>query len=118
MRPLIVLLVVLATASTPALAGDTQYQNIDPKIKEWFNGLRNGTNHPCCDEADGKILEQDEVEYDSQGTQYRVKIKGKWYVIDDLHLLKGPNLIGRAVVWYVMSGDHAYIFCFIPGAQS
>jgi hypothetical protein len=102
-----------------------EYAQLSPKMQMWFQGLRAPGNQvvPCCDLADGKAPEDQDVEYDTQGDHYRVRIRGKWYVVPDDAVIKQPNLYGRTVVWYYfynkneVEGEEPTVIirCFMPG---
>jgi hypothetical protein len=101
-----------------------EYAQLSPKMQKWFQGLRSDQSLvPCCDLADGKAPEDQDVEYDTKGDHYRVRIKGKWYDVPDDAVIKQPNLYGRTVVWYYfynkneIEGEEPTVIirCFMPG---
>lgn len=107
-------LLIFGLLPTIALAQDKhQYRNIDPKIKAWIHSLKDGKGFGCCDTSDGFPAE---AIYDTETDHYKVLIEGVWYPITDTQLLKEPNLLGYAMVWYVKVGGVVQIRCFIPGA--
>jgi hypothetical protein len=96
-----------------------EYAQLSPQIQHWFQGLKAPDSMvPCCDLADGMSPNEDDVEYDTKGDHYRVRIKGKWYDVPDSAVIKQPNMYGRTVVWYYpVEGDNpsVVIRCFMPG---
>jgi hypothetical protein len=91
-----------------------QYAQISPEIRKWVEGLTDDQGHGCCATADGFKPEQ--VEWDIQGSRYHVQISGAWYVVPDGALIKGPNRLGFAMVWYSFTDDGSMaIRCFLPG---
>jgi len=101
-----------------------EYAQLSPQMQNWFRGLKSeqGGMIPCCDLADGKSPDEDDVEYDTKGDHYRVRIKGKWYDVPDAAVIKEPNKYGRTVVWYYFNADGVegheptvIIRCFMPG---
>jgi hypothetical protein len=51
------------------------------------------------------------------GSHYKVRIDGAWYVVPDDALITEPNKYGKAVVWpYVDADGKTQIRCFMPGA--
>lgn len=90
-----------------------QFAQADPGIRSWFNGLRSGKGL-CCSFADGLTLQ--DVDWDTEGAHYRVRIDGQWIVVPDDAVLTEPNRVGVAVVWPYKSGDQTMIRCFIAGS--
>ena len=85
-----------------------------PALRSWFNGLRSGKGL-CCSFADGVSLS--DVDWDAQGSHYRVRIAGQWIVVPDDAVLVEPNRLGVAVVWpYKGLSGETLIRCFIAGA--
>jgi len=85
-------------------------------LKEWFDhlGSRNGL---CCAFADGVSVQ--DVDWDTQGGHYRVRIQGEWFVVPDDAVVTEPNRFGPAVVWpYNDHNGNTKIRCFIPCAGS
>ena len=83
-------------------------------LKEWFDRLasRNGL---CCAFADGVSVQ--DVDWDTEGGHYRVRIHGDWVVVPDDAVVTEPNRFGPAVVWpYTDRFGTTRIRCFIPGA--
>lgn len=107
---------LLAASVVEAPARDRdQYQNVDPALRRWVQGLRDKPGQRCCDTADGFPAE---YEWDTAGRRYRVQIEGQWFDVPDEAL--GLNKLGYATVWYWVSWEidgtmTAHIRCFLPG---
>ena len=68
----------------------------------------------CCSFADGVSVE--DVDWDTQGGSYRVRINGQWVVVPDAAVVTEPNKFGPAVVWPYQDFQGAtQIRCFLPG---
>ena len=93
-----------------------QYAQVDPSIRQWFNGLKAGGNGiPCCSYADG--LSITDADWDTQGDHYRVRVDGQWYDVPPEAVITEPNKVGTAVVWPWADGTGVvHIRCFIPGS--
>ena len=103
----------LALVAWPASARDDGRHAGDP-LKPWFDNLTSG-KVLCCSFADGFAIE--DVDWDTQGGKYRVRLDGEWTVVPDSAVVTEPNKYGRAVVWPYMDADGATrIRCFLPGA--
>jgi hypothetical protein len=86
----------------------------DSPLKPWFDKLASGKGL-CCSFADGVRVE--DVDWDSQGGSYRVRINGQWVVVPDTAVVTEPNKFGPAVVWpYQDINGTTQIRCFIPGS--
>jgi hypothetical protein len=90
-----------------------QYQNLDPKIRDWFKSVRSKNGVPCCDIADGHRTTW-------RGTSeggYEVPIAGEWRKVPpEAIVLNAGNPTGEAIVWYVRQGENVYLIrCFVPG---
>jgi hypothetical protein len=96
-----------------------EYAELSPQIQHWFQGLRAPQSRvPCCELSDGMNPNADDIEWDTKGEHYTVRIEGKWYVVPDEAVITEPNKYGRAVVWYYpVEGAHpsVVIRCFLPG---
>jgi hypothetical protein len=83
-------------------------------LKPWFDSLasRRGL---CCSFADGQSVE--DVDWDTKGGKYRVRLDGQWFEVPAEALVTVPNKFGPAVVWpYKDYEGRTQIRCFIPGA--
>lgn len=98
----------------PAHAFDSEkYQNVDPKIRDWFKAQKSPHGVPCCDTSDGH-----RTAYDMKpDNHYWVPIEGEWrQVPTEAVIYNAGNPVGEAIVWYVKNGpDTYYIRCFVPG---
>ena len=82
-------------------------------LKAWFDKLASGKGL-CCSFADGVSVE--DVDWDTQGDSYRVRINGQWVVVPDAAVVTEPNKFGPAVVWpYKDFQGATQIRCFLPG---
>src|ERR1700716_340580 len=91
---------------------DGRYAN--SPLKAWFDKLASGKGL-CCSFADGVSVE--DVDWDTQGASYRVRINGQWVVVPDAAVVTEPNKFGPAVVWpYQDNSGVTQIRCFIPGS--
>ena len=90
--------------------------SLDPQIKDWIKGLKDRLGYGCCDVADGY---PPEVVWYLGNNGYRVQILGKSYEVPESALVRGPNNLGRAIVWYTLvlkdGIPEITIRCFIPG---
>jgi hypothetical protein len=85
-------------------------------LKPWFDRLASGKGL-CCSFADGFSVQ--DVDWDTQDGQYRVRIYGQWFVVPDDAVVAEPNRFGPAVVWpYNDRYGNTQIRCFMPGAGS
>jgi hypothetical protein len=83
-------------------------------LKEWFDRLAS-KNGLCCAFADGVSVQ--DVDWNSQEGNYRVRIYGQWFVVPDAAVVTEPNRFGPAVVWpYNDRYGNTQIRCFMPGA--
>ena len=107
--------VLFALAMTHfAHARDLDGRYAQNPLKSWFDGLQSQRGM-CCSFADGATLE--DVDWDTEGGHYRVRIEGKWIVVPDDAMLNVPNKFGRAVVWPYKDADgNTQIRCFIAGS--
>ncbi len=85
----------------------------DDPLKPWFDRLASGKGL-CCSFADGLAIR--DVDWDTQGDRYRVRIDGVWHVVPDDAVVTVPNKYGSAVVWpYRDDTGATQIRCFMPG---
>jgi len=88
----------------------------DPQRHAWFERQRSMVGTWCCDAADGHVL--DDSEWRATSQHYEVRLAGAWFVVPAQALRDpsgGPNTIGRAIVWYVVTEAGVEIMCFAPG---
>lgn len=113
---LIATVVALACcAPTLTHARDHGQYNSTPAMKAWFDSLKSGKG-PCCSDADGTALS--DVDWQSDGTHYRVRIDGAWHDVPDDAVLDVPNMAGRTMVWPLYTPTGVMIRCFIPGSMT
>lgn len=112
------LLIGVAFATTAMARNYGQYENVDPSVQKWIQGLRDKSGEGCCDTADGHPAE---YEWDTDSKGYKVRIDGEWYPVPPDAVITEPNRLGYATVWYWWSWElngkkiH-HIRCFLPGA--
>ena len=84
----------------------------------WFENQHSVAGKWCCDVADGYLL--DTENWRSSGSAYEVRIFKRWFLVPAAALRDtegGPNLTGKAIVWYVVSEAGLQIECFAPGTE-
>ena len=119
MRFISIVVSFLAAAHLAEAADHGQFGPTSPEMKAWVNSLENKLREGCCSTADG--WKPEEVEYDTRGNKYRVKIEGQWYEVPPNAMIDLPNKFGFPIVWYYKTWDNGIkpsisIRCFIPGA--
>ena len=92
-----------------------QFANTSPELKAWFDSLRSGKG-PCCSDADGSAVS--DVDWESSGGHYRVRIDGAWFDVPDEAVITVPNRVGRTMVWPIQSSSGTLIRCFMPGSMT
>jgi hypothetical protein len=96
----------------PGYAHDDGSHADDP-LKPWFEQLASGRGL-CCSFADGFSIR--DVDWDTEGDRYRVRIDGEWHAVPDDAVVAVPNKYGAAVVWpYWDENGATQIRCFMPG---
>jgi len=85
----------------------------------WFDSLRSGKG-PCCSDADGTALS--DVDWETKGNHYRVRIEGQWFDVPDEAVITEPNRVGKTMVWPMynraLGGTLSVeIRCFMPGSM-
>ena len=88
----------------------------DPQRHLWFEQQRSIAGTWCCNVADGHVL--DDSDWRTASKHYEVRLAGAWFVVPALALRDsrgGPNIIGHAIVWYVIMEAGVQIMCFAPG---
>lgn len=113
------LIMVLCLIATSAWAVDNgQYQNVDPKIRDWFEKQRAPNSRvPCCSISDGHITTWRKSE--KEGFEYEVPIEGEWHVVPPEVIIRNSgNPTGSAIVWFVKQYSSTYhIRCFVLGPE-
>ncbi len=105
----------IAVFSGVALPKDNgQWEKVPPQIREWFRGLKNDQGVPCCSEADGHQLGDDDWKIDDSG-RFLVRLDGRWFQVPQDKVLNIPNRIGVAILWISTDG---HIYCFLPASLS
>ena len=109
------LLLPILVLCAPALARDNgQYSQVSPEIRQWFRDQKNPkTGMICCSEADGNEAQED-IRDGHYWTTWPA-VAPVWYPVPDEVVIKGPNKIGRPVVWIYYERGQMKIRCFAPG---
>jgi len=108
--------VLLAMASQIVQARDRgQFANANPEIKAWFDRLASRKG-PCCSDADGSAVS--DVDWETSGGHYRVRIEGEWVDVPEEAVITEPNRVGRTMVWPVRGYLGLTIRCFMPGSMT
>jgi hypothetical protein len=114
-------LLVAAATALCAVAARSDAHDLDktdhnsPEIQAWVTGLKNGPGVACCATADG--WKPQLVEWDTTKKGYRVMIEGHWVDVPDETVIRGPNKLGHAEVWYYHVDGLPVVRCFLPGAE-
>jgi hypothetical protein len=121
-KPLITTFVFCAVSTTAAAIDRGQFKNVPPQIREWFEKMRSPDGILCCSYADGH-----RTGYDMREGHYWVPIQGEWYPVPPEAVIKTPNPVGEAIVWYrqqygaegtissdVPRTEWYKIVCFVP----
>jgi hypothetical protein len=107
---------LLVMASQIVLARDRgQFANANPEIKAWFDRLASRKG-PCCSDADGSAVS--DVDWETHGGRYRVRIDGDWVDVPEEAVITEPNRVGRTMVWPVRGYLGLTIRCFMPGSMT
>jgi len=114
-------LVLVSCTAARARDLDGRYANSDPATREFFRSQTNRNGVNCCDESDGKRV--NDAEWRTSATGYEVLINGKWVAVPDHAVLDGrtarpPGLAG-AIVWIWPGTENSaspIVTCFLPGA--
>src|SRR6201995_162910 len=110
-----VLLSLLSAPSMHARDLDGRYAAQNPELHQWFESLRSGKG-PCCSDADGSAVS--DVDWDTAGGHYRVRLDGVWLEGPDEAVITEPNRIGRTMVWPIKGYLGTSIRCFMPGSMT
>lgn len=105
-------------------ARDVDGRYAQSPLKEWFSTLTNRKGSRCCDDGDGKRLEDpDWMQTSENESGYRVRLVpgGPWVDVQPGSLVTERNKVGFAVVWpvfaYNATGEAipVEVLCFMPG---
>ena len=109
----VVLLSMASTQHVQARDPDGRYAN--SPLKQWFDSLKSGKG-PCCSDADGSAVS--DVDWESKGGHYRVRIEGEWFDVPEDAVITEPNRVGRTMVWPIRGYLGVTIRCFMPGSMT
>lgn len=117
----IVLAAALTIVLSPSLAHDAEH----PELNDWFMGLRNKKDFPCCDGSEAMHLKN--VDWESQNKEnshIRVRIpltteansELGWVDVPDDAVITEPNKDGATLVWPIYGYMNTSVRCFMFGA--
>jgi hypothetical protein len=109
---------LLSALSAPSMRArdlDGRYAAQNPELHQWFESLRSAKG-PCCSDADGSAVS--DVDWDTAGGHYRVRLDGTWIDVPDEAVITEPNRIGRTMVWPIKGYLGITIRCFMPGSMT
>jgi hypothetical protein len=92
-----------------------QFASSSPELKAWFDSLRSGKG-PCCSDADGSAVS--DVDWESNGGHYKVRLEGTWLDVPDEAVITVPNRVGHTMVWPIHGSSGTLIRCFMPGSMT
>jgi hypothetical protein len=104
------IVLILLLLCIPAFVHDPGH----PELNDWFDRLTSGRGL-CCSFADGFAVS--DVDWESKGGHYRVRLENKWIDVPDDALITEPNRAGRTMVWPVRFNGQLLIRCFMPGSM-
>ena len=85
------MLLMLPLAADPGEARDPDGRYANSPLKQWFDSLKSGKG-PCCSDADGSAVS--DVDWESKGGHYRVRIDGEWHDVPEDAVITEPNRVG------------------------
>jgi hypothetical protein len=110
----IALLALLLLASPIEARDDGRYAQ--SPLKNWFDKLSSKRGN-CCSDADGFAVS--DVDWESKGGSYRVRLQDGWHEVHPDALVTEPNRAGKTMVWPIAGPNGATIIrCFMPGPMS
>ena len=116
-KPLVIgsVLLTLPLAYGSGRARDLDGRYANSPLKQWFDSLKSGKG-PCCSDADGSAVS--DVDWESKGGRYRVRIEGEWHDVPEDAVITEPNRVGRTMVWPIKGHLGLSIRCFMPGSMT
>jgi hypothetical protein len=116
------LIAVLLASSLARARDDGRWEATDPRIRAWFNALRqpDNPNVSCCGDADAYFADLVEVRdgrmlatiTDSRGNPIP---EGTVIEVPPHKVNKDENLIGRIIIFLGGSTRRPIVFCYVPG---
>jgi hypothetical protein len=90
-------------------------------LHDWFQSLHTVEGTPCCAEADGIELADDD--WENRSGHYFVHCvwehcSGQWFEIPERSVIHAPNKHGRAWIWPIFSDGQPVARCFLPGVMA
>jgi hypothetical protein len=104
------LVLLFAGSVAPGFAHDPGH----PELNPWFDSLRSSKGL-CCSFSDGFAVS--DVDWESKGGHYRVRLENNWIDVPDEALITEPNRTGRTMVWPLRIDGKTFIRCFMPGSM-
>ena len=114
----VVCVLLLSALSAPSMHArdlDGRYAAQNPELHQWFESLHSGKG-PCCSDADGSAVS--DVDWETAGGHYRVRLDGNWIDVPDEAVITEPNRLGRTMVWPIRGYLGTSIRCFMPGSMT
>jgi hypothetical protein len=93
-----------------------QWENVDPKVKQWFREQKSPkTGGYCCDESDGTYAEED-IRDGHYWTRFE-QSGGRWIPVPDEVVIHDSNRNGAPVAWWFRENGILLIRCYAPGGK-
>ena len=108
------MLLALPLTPGPGQARDPDGRYANSPLKQWLDS-KSGKG-PCCSDADGSAVS--DVDWESKGGRYRVRIEGEWHEVPEDAVITEPNRVGRTMVWPIKGYQGLSIRCFMPGSMT
>jgi hypothetical protein len=89
-----------------------QYDQVPQELREWFRSLHNGNSELCCANADGY-----DAQWDTKDGHLRVYGIAGWVVVPDKAVVREPNKVGVAKVWWADPMRQDVVICFLEGTE-
>jgi hypothetical protein len=88
-----------------------QYDQVPQDQRDWFSNLKSKAGSQCCADADGY-----DAQWDTKDGKFRVFGIAGWIVVPDDAVVREPNKVGVAKVWWV-DKEQKTIRCFLEGTE-
>jgi hypothetical protein len=109
-------LVLCASLSRTSARDNGQWQNVDPKVRQWFREQKSPkTGAICCNESDGTYAEE-EIRDGHYWTRFE-QSNGNWILVPDEVVIHDTNRNGAPVVWWFYESGSLRIRCYAPGGK-
>lgn len=107
--------------SFPSKARDLDERWAQSPNREWFNQLKNKHGNRCCDDGDGRRIEDPDWREDADGYWVKTtpKYENSWVRVPDSAIVQENNRVGYAIMWPETTGkQNIGVMCFLPGSRS